>query len=406
MKIWHLTKTLAGGAGQYALRLSDALRAAGMESTVLVAEGPVTDGAMQLKRVDSPLRRLTARGIRSLSHRISNGPFHSLHGQELYESPDAIKDGDIVHLHGMTGWIGIAGLKQLVSPVVQIFQTTHGPWDISGGCVLLAGHTCQGFQTTCSKCPVLKNPWKAYARAELQTKKSFVKNFGIQPIANGEWMAARIRESAMYADVEVIPIITPIIEEAYLKSPISDLRAELDIPPDAQVICMGARSLTDPYKGILELLTKIAQKKTLADKITIMLFGEGEITVPDNLDIRILGEVSKPNQLARIYKTSDLYVSPSKMESFGITLIEAQAVGTPVLGFDVGGIGGAVCPTQHTNLVKLNDWEQLLEEIENSLSRPNTDKLRVRLRSWAAKSFSGVKVARKQIACYQNALSL
>ena len=35
MKVWHITKTLYGGAGTYALRLSNALREAGVDSCVL-----------------------------------------------------------------------------------------------------------------------------------------------------------------------------------------------------------------------------------------------------------------------------------------------------------------------------------------------------------------------------------
>ena len=47
MKVWHLTKSLYGGAGIYALRLSDALRGLGIDSCVLSAD---SQGPSEMRR--------------------------------------------------------------------------------------------------------------------------------------------------------------------------------------------------------------------------------------------------------------------------------------------------------------------------------------------------------------------
>jgi alpha-1,6-mannosyltransferase len=42
---------------------------------------------------------------------------------------------------------------------------------------------------------------------------------------------------------------------------------------------------------------------------------------------------SSPNELASLYRAADLFVHPGVQETFGLVALEAQACGTPVLGF-------------------------------------------------------------------------
>ncbi len=402
MKIFHLTKTLFGGSGQYALRLSNALRAQGVESSVLVAEGPVSDGVDLLKRVDSPVRRFAARAIRSLSRRISTEAFQSIRSCELYETPLPITAGDIVHLHGMTAWIGVAGLRRLIPQGVRVFWTAHDMWMLSGGCVVYTGS--EGFQRNCESCPILRHPWKRVAMQELRTKEAFIDEYEIQPIANSGWMAKRIQQSRFFRDVESVPVIPPIVDNAYLVEDIPDLRRELQIAANRRVISLGARSLDDRFKGIPAFLQHLSKRTELANNLTVLLFGPGLINVPANLDVRLLGSITNPAELAKVYRTSDVYVSPSAMESFGMTLVEAQAVGTPVAAFDVGGTQDAVHPAARATLESVSEPERLISRLASLITRPPTDRHAGNpLRTWTRMHFSAEQVAREQVAVYAKA---
>lgn len=397
MKIWHITKTLSGGAGQYPLRLSNALQAAGMESTVLVAEGAISPGAELLTPLNSPIRRFKARGFRSLSHRISLGPYHSLCGPELYHTTHTIQPGDIVHLHGMTGWIGVAGLRRLIPPGAKVFWTAHDLWMLSGGCVVYRG--CDNFRNDCSKCPILRPSWKEVARRELRVKRAFVEALSIYPIANSRWMAERIRESSLFHLAEPVPIIPPIVDAAYLADNLSGLRSELSIAPNRKVISLGARSLDDKFKGIPEFLAHLSQSTELANMLTILLFGQGEIEIPGNLDVRLLGNITDPAALAKVYRTSDVHVSPSFMETFGMTLVEAQACGTPVVAFDVGGVRDAVEDAKL--LVPAPDFANLLDVLKSVIMNlPTIQQRQSQRRGWAKSQFEPRIVAGRQLQVY------
>lgn len=66
-------------------------------------------------------------------------------------------------------------------------------------------------------------------------------------------------------------------------------------------------------------------------------------------DLRVLG---KMNDLEKVYQASDLFLLPSLAESFGLSALEAQACGVPVLGYRAGGLPevvidgetGILCP--------------------------------------------------------------
>lgn len=66
-------------------------------------------------------------------------------------------------------------------------------------------------------------------------------------------------------------------------------------------------------------------------------------------DVRILGKLTR---LEPILQASDLYFLPSRAESFGLSALEAQACGCPVIGYHAGGlpevvedgVTGILCP--------------------------------------------------------------
>lgn len=167
-KVWHITRTLHGGAGIYAQRLAGALRIAGVDSVVLSADAGGPEGTAQLVPRSGAAARMATRVIRSMSHRLTSAPYHSLMGLDVYHGSEMPAQGDIIHLHGLTGLMGLRGLNALIPDGSPVFWTTHDLWPLSGGCILYSG--CDGYRHSCGKCPILKTGAKSWARAELKMK--------------------------------------------------------------------------------------------------------------------------------------------------------------------------------------------------------------------------------------------
>jgi hypothetical protein len=70
-------------------------------------------------------------------------------------------------------------------------------------------------------------------------------------------------------------------------------------------------------------------------------------------EVHFMGVLSQP-QLARLYSTADVFVFPSRTDTFGLVLLEALACGTPVAAYPVQGpldvIGGADVGVLHEDL--------------------------------------------------------
>lgn len=401
MTIWHLTKTIYGGSGQYALRLSNALNDLGYQSIVLVIEGDTLPGVNKLSSLSSTFRQLANRGMVSAIRRVAKAPFHSGHRLERWASHPSITPSDVVHLHGMTGWIGFSGLRTLIPPQTRVFWTAHDLWMLSGGCVVYRG--CNYYESECKSCPILKQPFSAWSQFEWRRKAQFIRDYQISPIANSAWMADKIRKSAVFFNVENVAVIPPIVASEFFDADsFPSLRKELQIPSDRIVLGLGARSLTDTYKGIPEFLERFSLESDLVNRCTLIICGDGVLEPPQSLDCRFLGALTKTKQLARFYRACDLFISPSRMETFGMTLLEAQAASTPVLAFRVGGTPEAVYHLKHGYLAEEGNNSDIFSGLRWLLSDlQKARQMGIDASAWVQANFSATVVGKKQVNIYE-----
>ncbi len=399
MVVYHITKTLKGGAGQYALRLSSALNGIGVRSYLFTPEGNNPDGAFSLKRVTPFSSKVFNKFYRAVLNRVSSAPFHSFFLRELYAYPEGAGAPDIIHLHGLTGWIGCRGLERLLVEGAACLQTTHSAWDLSGGCIVNAGYTCNAFTDSCQKCPILDSRVNFLTSKELVRKQDFVRRHKVQAVANSQYMVDLITKSAIYRGQHP-GLIHPIIDDAFLEEEQETLHGQLDLDPDARIVCLGSRSVTDEFKGIPEFFKQAQAYASDFSKTIFLVFGEGNIPAAEGLGIKCVGLVQDKTYLASLLRTADLYVSPSQFETFGMTLLEAQGVGTPVVCFDTGGIRSAVGPLEDDGLIKLNDWKAMFPTILKKLNEPEEPSRKEMRRSWVREKFSKAVIAKKQADLY------
>jgi glycosyltransferase involved in cell wall biosynthesis len=75
------------------------------------------------------------------------------------------------------------------------------------------------------------------------------------------------------------------------------------------------------------------------------------------------------DDLPALYAVADAFVMPSLEEGFGMTVVEAMAAGTPVVGTRVGGIPALVDDGETGELVPSGDASALAAGIERLLDR-------------------------------------
>jgi glycosyltransferase involved in cell wall biosynthesis len=97
--------------------------------------------------------------------------------------------------------------------------------------------------------------------------------------------------------------------------------------------------------------------------VIVLAFGEGAVPVPDPLGVRLTGGIRDRHHLARLLTAADVFVSASRIETYGMTLVEAMACGTPVVAFRVGGIPEAAPEGEGAMLCAPQDGTALIEAI-------------------------------------------
>lgn len=130
-----------------------------------------------------------------------------------------------------------------------------------------------------------------------------------------------------------------------------NLRKDLGLPEDRMIATFTGRLVS--YKGLKTLLQVWQELPAKGDPALLVLVGSGGLDIHNCEEElkdfvrthRLKSEVVFAGEVARVeayLQASDLFVFPSENEAFGISVIEAMAVGLPVLSSDTGGLAGII----------------------------------------------------------------
>jgi glycosyltransferase involved in cell wall biosynthesis len=166
----------------------------------------------------------------------------------------------------------------------------------------------------------------------------------------------------------------------------------------------------DEQKGLDVLLRAIEYLETTHSfskrKISFLICGAGPMTDEvrkfaqkrDNVDH--LGFISE-EELPKIYRAADLFILPSRHETFGLVAIEAMASGLPVVASNIPGPQDIIENT-HGQLVKVGDYEGLANAVLHFQSIQSNmpekyDNMRLQVRKYVEAKYNW-KIVIKQLA--------
>ena len=112
------------------------------------------------------------------------------------------------------------------------------------------------------------------------------------------------------------------------------------------MIGFGAELIANHRKGLDLLFPALARLKSNNIEAEGLIFGGGELETHE-LDLpkmHSLGFLNDPEKIRQFYSACDLVVVPSREDNQPQVGLEAMACGTPVVGFDIGGISEYVKP--------------------------------------------------------------
>lgn len=336
-----------GGAARAALRLHRALRSLDIDSTLLTLDpeskhaGVVTvsDRRPELKYgklwLESGLLRLTPTTDASLrSVALFNGPI----GRSMLRS-----DADVFHLH----WLGAqaASVKQIgkLLSTGRVVWTLHDLWVIAGSEHYATSATRRNTSYSKSSRPPDESGFDLNRLLWKMKERHW--STPAHLVAPSHWLAVQLEQSSLCSSwpIRVIPNAVDTTVFRPIQQAIA--RDLLAIPRDTPVILFAALSGTgDPRKGWDLLESSIPQILEQCPDLHLAVLGglHGAIANIPSERIIDLGQLADDQSLTIAYSSADCVVVPSRLDVLPQVATEAQACGTPVVGFRTSGLADCV----------------------------------------------------------------
>ncbi len=387
MKVFHLsTYDFQGGAARAAFRLHTSLNKIGVDSNMYVTYRHSSDSKVIVHRQSNNLAYKIQLKINNYILHKKIRPYLCLRPKmSAAFSIDEVEFGsqvarqlpscDIVHLHWISGFpqyklMGLVDYNRFfrhLFPKRPIVWTLHDMNVFTGGCHY-AGN-CLKYTNICGACPELGSNNIRDLAFNVQRRKIRAMKL-LNPritrfIANSEWSAYAARQSKILDGFEIISISPGVDLEVFSPRNQNEARSVLGIPESAKVVAFGA-AYNDPIKGF-DLLQKALQYCTKYSELVCLSFGSGDISINLNCRHIKLGRIDEERLLSLIYSAADVFIIPSRYESFGQVALEAIACGVPVVGFKIGGIPEIVRPDVSGLLAEPYDSDELAAKIQDLL---------------------------------------
>lgn len=192
-----------------------------------------------------------------------------------------------------------------------------------------------------------------------------------------EAMRAALEAYGVRCPMQVIP--TGMEMERFARGDGARFRAKLDIQPDQPTLVHVGRIAHEKNIDFLfRMLRKVADR---VPRVVMIVAGEGpalvhckSLVASLGLDshVRFVGYLSRDSELLDCYRAGDLFVFSSRTETQGLVLLEAMALGVPVVSTAYMGTADIVKPERGARLAP--DDESgfaaiVMELLANPLSR-------------------------------------
>jgi len=243
---------------------------------------------------------------------------------------------DIINLHWIRGTLlGNKSLKKIKTPIVW---TLHDEWILNGIENYALGNLDEltGFRKKCI------NLIDKKAR---KVKRDIFNNINnLTFVTPSEWLANKVKKNPLFEKNDVRVINNGIDLNVFKPNSDSNSIKSFTLPKDKINILFGAVDSTDSKrKGVdilIDSLNKVSNKSD-KNKYHLVIFGSERSNDPRLLEHNplFMGSISDPEILSELYASCDLFLLPSLLDNLPNTAVESLACGTPVIGFNVGGVG-------------------------------------------------------------------
>lgn len=345
----------------------------------LLAKGHEASVAVGYRRTDEP-GVLEIGGAGSRRGRVLTHPgiaLDALRGREDFRFTAsrrvlelAPSPPEVVHVHNLHG--GYFDLRVLpdLARRARLVATLHDAWLLTGHCA--HPFDSDGWLRGCGDCPHL-DTYPALHRdgtaSNLARKRSIYEGVQVTVVTPSRWLMDMVERSVLApAAVRRSVIPNGVDLGVFAPGERAKARRALGVPGDASVIVFAAQGgRANEFKDFGTLRAALARLSVPVEAVALGDPAPGEELAGQSV-LHSIGAVSQA-EVAGWLRAADVYVHPSRADTFPSGVLEALACGTAVVASRVGGIPEQVSEDTGV-LVDPGDPMALASAIEALLGDP------------------------------------
>ncbi|WP_443944223.1 glycosyltransferase [Pedobacter sp. AW1-32] len=281
---------------------------------------------------------------------------------------------------------------QLISRLARnntVFWTLHDLWPLTGKCIYPT--YCHKYLETCQNCPKLAE----YPRLKWDTttnlhhfKKRFITRHKINFISPSKWIEQENFQYISSLGGTIQTVVHGVNRNFFFKGNKKKLRESYRLPVDSEYILFPQGRWDDPKKGISwykNMVDQLVSQPPIGRNVIFARIEGDEIKFkPLNSSVMELSLPATNNQhvMADYYNLSDVSVSLSETETFGLCVAESLACQTPVIARKANGVNellgfdGKILVNSPSDLLKIIT-EQTYRDVHYQPYYENIDDLSI-----------------------------
>ena len=331
-----------------------------------------------------------------------NGLYSKYATKKFLEFLDEYKP-DVIHLHNIHGYyINIVMLMEYISTNnIAVVWTLHDCWTFTGHCPYYTDIGCNRWESGCFKCPKKREHPASYlvdnSKQNYEIKKqAFNKPQRMVLTPVSRWLSSEVKRSFL-GKKEIETVYNGINLDVFrIKK--NDFREKYGIENGKRLLLAVAIHWV-PSKGLEDIISMSKILSSEQYKIAVIGLDEKQIQYVNKVapNILALPKTYNANQLADAYNAADVFINPSKQETFGMVTAEALSCGTPAIVYNATASPELV--DENTGrVIGVGDIRAFIKAIDEVLEIPNVSE---KCRNRAETLFDREKNLEKYINIYK-----